>query len=327
MPSRLTVPFVAVVIIALFLAGCTIGGTYQLSSIAVTPTSAIVGAGQTVQMSAIGTLTAGGNHPPKTEDITSSVTWQSSNPNVVTVNSSGLATGVASGTATITASSLTSNAGTKSATSNVTVAGAAGVPSGAGHNLTGITIIPATGLQSVSTTGETAQFIAIGSFDTAPTTQDITNQVTWVSADIKVATINSTGLATAVFTGKTNITAIATTTSGGAVTGISDLTVTGQGGVTLPTLTVYEQFNVGLGTGRVVSSPAGIDCTSVGGAGCAGNFVLNSTVTLTATPDPGSIFGGWSFNCQPASAPTTGGTCSLTMSNNDSVGAIFNKAP
>jgi hypothetical protein len=45
----------------------------------------------------------------------------------------------------------------------------------------------------------------------------------------------------------------------------------------------------GLVKGAVVSSPAGIDC----GTDCASDYVINTVVTLTATPDPLSIFNGW----------------------------------
>ncbi len=46
----------------------------------------------------------------------------------------------------------------------------------------------------------------------------------------------------------------------------------------------------GDGTGKVASTPTGIDC----GATCSFNFFNNTTVTLTATADGGSTFTGWS---------------------------------
>jgi YD repeat-containing protein len=46
----------------------------------------------------------------------------------------------------------------------------------------------------------------------------------------------------------------------------------------------------GTGTGTVTSSPAGIDC----GVDCTEDFLLNTQVTLTPTPDTGSTFVGWS---------------------------------
>jgi hypothetical protein len=70
----------------------------------------------------------------------------------------------------------------------------------------------------------------------------------------------------------------------------------------------------GTGSGLVTSSPAGINC----GSTCQSNFSDGSTVTLTATPDPGSTFGGWS-GCDLAS----GNTCQVTMSSARTVTATF----
>src|SRR5688572_25495899 len=46
----------------------------------------------------------------------------------------------------------------------------------------------------------------------------------------------------------------------------------------------------GSGSGQVTSSPSGIDC----GSSCSRSFPKDTRVTLSATPDAGSVFGGWS---------------------------------
>ena len=190
---------------------------------------------------------------------------------------------------------------------------------GGSNNLTSLTVIPAS--QILQQPGETAQYIAIGNFTGTPATQDMTNQVTWSSSDVLVAIINSAGLATAVGNcsqnQETTITALAPPSTGGAITGTATLTVGSCGSNNLPTLTVYK---VGQGTGTVTSAPAGINCGS--GAGCTANFVLNTPVSLTAVADSGSVFAGWSANCQPDQTST----CTLTMVNNETVGPIFNLA-
>ena len=45
----------------------------------------------------------------------------------------------------------------------------------------------------------------------------------------------------------------------------------------------------GAGTGTVTSTPAGIDC----GATCSADFDQDTNVTLSAIPDPGSLFAAW----------------------------------
>ncbi len=77
----------------------------NITSIAVTPTSSTKTEGSTQQYKAVATL-AGGT----TQDITSSVTWATSNPSAGTIDSSGLFTTVTTGippdqTTTITATS------------------------------------------------------------------------------------------------------------------------------------------------------------------------------------------------------------------------------
>ncbi|MDY7093589.1 MAG: Ig-like domain-containing protein [Acidobacteriota bacterium] len=58
----------------------------------------------------------------------------------------------------------------------------------------------------------------------------------------------------------------------------------------------------GLGTGTVTSSPAGIDC----GATCSATFPGGTgSVTLTATPDAGSVFGGFSGDADCADGVVT----------------------
>jgi alpha-tubulin suppressor-like RCC1 family protein len=72
------------------------------------------------------------------------------------------------------------------------------------------------------------------------------------------------------------------------------------------------------GNGTVTSNPAGIDC----GTTCTANFNSGTSVTLTATPDSGYNFTGWSGACNNIS-----GTCTVTMDTAKSVTALFANAP
>ena len=305
--------------LVLFLAGC---GSAGLNSIAIAPSTQVLNSvGATVQFTAIGTYVQG-SHPPSTQDITSQVAWSSSNAAVATVSSSGLATAVAPGNVTITAS-MNGFGGVKSSTAAVTVTGGGTV----GSNLTSLTIIP--GNQTVLSTNETGQFIAIGTYSGGSgetVDEDVTSQVAWSSSDVKVATINATGLATGINPGTTTITAIATSPNGTVVTATSTFTDQATAnGTQLATLTIYKVGN-NAGIGMVSSpdtNPANvINCGT--GAGCVGNFPIGSTVTLTEAPGA-STFGGWSANCAiTPGTPNLSNTCTLVLTDNDTVGAIFN---
>ena len=73
----------------------------------------------------------------------------------------------------------------------------------------------------------------------------------------------------------------------------------------------------GDGEGRVTSDVSGIDC----GADCTEFYTTNTTVILTATALPGSIFTGWTGEgCSGT------GTCTLLMSEARQIWATFSKA-
>jgi DNA-binding beta-propeller fold protein YncE len=74
----------------------------------------------------------------------------------------------------------------------------------------------------------------------------------------------------------------------------------------------------GSGSGTATSSPSGIDC----GGTCSARFAAGSMVTLTATPDSGSTFAGWSgAGCSGT------GTCMVTMGSDRAATAAFTAQP
>lgn len=73
----------------------------------------------------------------------------------------------------------------------------------------------------------------------------------------------------------------------------------------------------GTGAGTVSSSPAGINC----GSACSASFGSGASVILSAAPDSGSTFAGWSGAC------TGTGTCAVTMDAAKTVSATFGTAP
>jgi len=202
------------------LIGCT--NPTGLDSIQVSPTSQSLTAGQTAQLTATGTY--GNSNHLSTQNITSGVTWNSSSPSVATVSSSGLVTAVAAGTTTITANAQAFNGPVNSSATITVTASTSGGGGTTGTSVTSISVIP--GSQSVSAPGQTSQFLAIGTTSSGATA-DLTNQVTWSSSSVQIATVATSGLATAVSQGSTTITAIYNAGGGSVVTGTGTLTVTG----------------------------------------------------------------------------------------------------
>ena len=68
------------------------------------------------------------------------------------------------------------------------------------------------------------------------------------------------------------------------------------------------------GTGSVSSNTGGTNCP----VACSESFVPDAMVTLTATPGPDQVFTGWSGACSGTAL-----TCTVTMSQSQSVGATF----
>jgi uncharacterized protein YjdB len=219
MRDRLVCGTLFVISLVLPLAGC--GNPSGLDSIQISPSTQSLTTGQTVQFSVMGTY-GNASHTSK-KDVTSGVTWASSNTAVVTVNASGLVTAIGAGSATVTASAQAFNGlTTSSATITVTSSGGSGSVSG---SIASIAITPST--QTIAGAGNSVQFIAIGTTSSGATI-NLTSQVAWISSATSVATIGATtGLATSVAAGTTSITALYTdSTSGSTVTGSAALTVT-----------------------------------------------------------------------------------------------------
>lgn len=100
-----------------------------------------------------------------------------------------------------------------------------------------------------------------------------------------------------------------------AVTLNTNQTVT----ATFDTASLNSQYTLtlakaGAGSGSVTSSPSGIDC----GTACTSPFNSGTSVVLTATPDAGSAFAGWSSAACTGTAP-----CTVVMNSDTTVTATF----
>jgi uncharacterized protein YjdB len=341
------------------------GGTAEpLTALAITPgTQSVSASGQTGQFIALGTEGSSGLQ----ENVSSSsqLKWISSTPSLATVSASGLVTGVAVGSSTITALWTNPDASVVSATATVTVTSTA-----APEPLLSLTIIP-----SVITVGnlmDTGNFLAIGTYSTAPYTRDVTNSVAWLSSEPDYFPVDTdstppnpgapAGLVTAYSAGSAVIIAEATDPTTGSIQTAtatfncpyllpappSPGSCAEPGQLLLATVTVY---NEGLnqsnwlvtapsatGTPNVIHCGPGSELAGLGGSVCVATYPLGTTVTFTATQQPGgtgstTTFGGWSSTCtippatySPDPSSATGpNTCTIIPTyDNETVGAIFN---
>jgi uncharacterized protein YjdB len=184
--------------------GGTVSNTISntvLSSIQVSGASTSLNSGATQQMTATGLYSNN-----STQNLSSTVTWASSDTAVATVVAGGMVTAKAHGTCTITAT-----ANGVSGSVNLTVTAT-------------LVSISVTAASLSIAPGTTDQFTATGTYNDG-STQNITASVTWSSSNTAVASISSAtalqGLAHALSAGSTTISA-----TSGSISGSATLTVT-----------------------------------------------------------------------------------------------------
>jgi len=191
----------------------------SLTRISVSPVSPSVQRGGTQQFTAMGYFSDGSQL-----SLTSTASWSTDNSGVASVNGNGLATGVGIGNTTIRASQ-SGQTGTATLIVNP-------------PNLTAITVLP------TSTTilqGSSQQFAATG-FYSDGTSANISNNVSWVSDNSTIASINASGVAIGVGAGSTTVHA-----SLAAQTGSASLNITALAPASPSNLTVSSS------TGRSIS--------------------------------------------------------------------------
>jgi hypothetical protein len=140
-----------------------------LQSIAITPATQSILAGQTSQLIAIGTFSPTAP-TPGTQNLTATVAWTSSNTSIASVtNPGGLVIAVGPGTAVITAIAANPDKSVVTATATVTVTGG----SSSSEPYVSLAIIPAA--QTLTSAAQIAKYIAIGTTSSG-TTVDLTSQ-------------------------------------------------------------------------------------------------------------------------------------------------------
>ena len=162
-------------------------------------------------------------------------------------------------------------------------------------SLVAISISPSNSTLTLSS--KTQQFTATGTFGDS-SSKDITSSVTWSSSSTNVATINSSGVATAGSTGTTTITA-----SESGITGTTTLTVSSQAtGLTVTpsnqTISAGQtlQFSATQNGSTVSgvtwtssnSAVASIDQNGLATAITAGSVTITATATVNGTQEQGT---------------------------------------
>ena len=208
------------------------------TSIQITPTAKSLPKGTKQQFQAIATFSDNSS-----QDLTSQVDWDSSDINVATIDLNGEATAFNEGNTIISAKfqSVTSNASTLEVT-------------GAALNAGGLTItVPPLTLAA----GQSSQLAASGAYDDG-TTKDVTHDVHWSSSNPAVATVDASGLVTAVAPGTATITGTLDGQSATLSVTVTNATLNVGGlTITVPPLTLA----VGL-TGQLAASGTYSDGTS-----------------------------------------------------------------
>src|SRR2546428_699411 len=243
-----------------------------VASVGVTPASATVQAGQTVQLAAT-PKDANGN-PLSGRAIG----WSSSNTAVATVNASGLVTGVAAGAATITATSEGKSGGSA------------------------ITVNPvAVPVVSVAVTPASATLPAGQTMQLAATPKDANGNplsgraVGWSSSNTAVATVNAGGLVTSVAAGSATITATSEGQSGTAAITVTAVPVASvavtpaaaslQTGGTVQLTAIPKDANGNPLTGRSVAWTSSNGAAATVSAGGLVTAVATGSTTISATSE------------------------------------------
>ena len=243
---------------------------------------------------------------PDTANVYTNITWTSSDTNVATVTEAGFVTGISNGTVTITAKAENGVAGT----STITVQ-----TSPTGMNLNAISAVldrskvPELQLEVVSFMPETA---------------NVGTNVTWVSSDTSVATVDETGFVKGIKNGNATITA---TTENGitaecrivVVTTITAISVDPDRLVIKPgetaTIVAHIKPDDGTCTEDVIWTSSNTGVAKVSSSGnnqttCTVTSICSGEVTITAKNTDGKI----KSTCKVVVLPTisnTSGTYSV----------------
>src|SRR2546426_3126 len=280
-----------------------------VASVAVSPASAALQVGQTVQLAATPQDTSGNPLAGR------AIGWSSSNPAVAPVNASGLVTGGAAGAATITATSEGKSGGSA------------------------ITVNPvAVPVASVAVTPASATLQAGQTMQLAATPKDANGNplsgraVGWSSSNTAVATVNAGGLVTSVAAGSAMITATSEGQSGTAAITVTAVPVASvavtpaaaslQTGGTVQLTAIPKDANGNPLTGRSVAWTSSNGAAATVSAGGLVTAVATGSATISATSEGQSGGASITVSNAPGAAASVqvGQTVPLTATPKDANG-------
>lgn len=170
------------------------------------------------------------------------------------------------------------------------------------------------------TAGQTVQFVAVGTYGNAshPSTQEVTEGVTWTSSNPSVATISASGLATTLAAGTTTISAAATGFKGPLVSSTA-LTVgsssTGGG----PTGTSVTSLAIIPSAQTVLSANQTTQFIAIGTTSSGATEYLTNAVTWSSSSTAVATIGATSGI---ATAVSAGSTTITALYTNTTTGSV-----
>jgi hypothetical protein len=246
-----------------------------------------------------------------------------------TSSPSGISSDINCGTACLSDSADYTNSTTVTLTATPNAGNVFTGWSGGGCSGTGSCVVTMNAAKSV-----TASFTPLGRLDVVKAGTGkgtVTGSPAGISSDINCGTACTADSAD--YTDGTTVTLTAAPDAGNAFTGWSGGGCSGTGScvVTMSlAVTVTATFTplgrldvvkAGAGTGTVTGSPLGISSDINCGTACSSDsadYIMNTAVTLAATPDAGHAFTGWSGDWCSGTGP-----CVVTMNAAKSVTATF----
>jgi Divergent InlB B-repeat domain/Bacterial Ig-like domain (group 2) len=272
--------------------------TEDFTSISIAPTSlGSLSVGTYKQLTATGTYPNG-----STLDITSQVTWNSSNPAAATISSSGVANCEASGTTDITAvfNKLTSQPVVLTVVS-----------------VASITVSPSNPTNLL--VGSVEQFSAAGSYPDG--SHATISSPVWTSSNPSVANINSSGEVTAASVGSTNITASMSGVTSAPVSlrvtpSTYTLNIQAAGGtVSMNGKAVTGNTTIAAGQNIILTATAPTDYFFAGWSGDASGKTNPLTITMNSDKNVTALL----YAETPESPVTKSGTVSQSNSPTESI--------